>query len=71
MNDRSLCPYIDIQVAIHLLSTLWHMLVHPKGWRELGNQVGTGPSGEVGAIQTDDSTVVDKQGIADKFCKFF
>ena len=47
------------------------MLVHPKGWRELGNQVGTGPRGEVGAIQMDDGTVVDKQGIADEICKFF
>ena len=46
------------------------MLVHPKAWRELGNQVGIGPRGEVGAIQTDDGTVVDKR-IADEFCKFF
>ena len=70
-SDGSLHPYIDIQVVIHSLSTLWHMLVHPKAWRELGNQVGTGPRGEVGAIQTNDGTAVDKQDIADKFCKFF
>ena len=42
-----------------------------KAWRELGKLLGTGMRGEIGAIQTETGTVVDKQCVADKFCKFF
>ena len=42
-----------------------------KAWHELGNLVGIGKRGVVGAIHTDAGTVVDKQRIADEFCKFF
>ena len=42
-----------------------------KAWHELGNLVGIGERVVVGAIQTDAGTVVDKQRIADEFCKFF